>query len=245
LARAGYAATEAAAWSEIVAWLRREAAASRPVLLMMDESVPALVGAEIGRELQAISKTRPLPVVLLTTRPAQPPPDFGHPLAAVLRKPLLRPAAVAEVLQGALRAGTVPATAPVTPAVAPAVRFDVPVLLADDEAVNRLVVRKLLESLGCRVDIAVNGAEAVALARLKDYAVIFMDCRMPELDGFAATLEIRRQLPKPPPIVAITANNTVEDRDHCLQVGMCDFISKPVRRSDMQAALEKWAVRQG
>lgn len=239
LARAGYTAAEAATWAEITGWLRKQAATARP-LVLLDESLLTTSAAAIGQDLRNIAGAHPVPVVLLTSRPAQSISELGYPVAAVLRKPLLRPAAVAEVLQTAFAAGAASASAPAAPGVVPAVRFEVPVLLADDEAVNRLVVRKLLESLGCQVDIAVNGAEAVALARLKDYAVIFMDCRMPEMDGFAATLEIRRHLPKPPPIVAITANNTVEDREHCLQVGMCDFISKPVRRADMQTALEKW-----
>ncbi len=238
LARAGYTAQATAAWPEAVGWLREAAPGPYPVFLLLDESLAILNGLGIGRELWALPVGPPLHVVLLTHRPSRPAPEIGYPIATVVRKPLLS----AKALEEALEAALVKTSKPVAQVVEEqAAHFPVQVLLADDEAVNRLVVRKLLESLGCRVDVAVNGVEAVALARLKDYAVIFMDCRMPEMDGFAATLEIRRQLTPPPPIVAITANNTVEDREHCMQVGMCDFISKPVRRADMQAALERWA----
>jgi CheY-like chemotaxis protein len=67
-----------------------------------------------------------------------------------------------------------------------------------------------------------------------------MDCRMPVMDGYTATTEILKQKKDAPPIIAITANTTVEDREHCHEVGMVDFISKPVRRAKLVGVLEKW-----
>jgi signal transduction histidine kinase/CheY-like chemotaxis protein/ligand-binding sensor domain-containing protein len=235
LLRSGYSAEAVAGWPQAQSWLRRAAAAGGQAVLLLDESVAANAGAEIARELAALP-TR-VPLVLMSGRVRAPEFELGQPLAGVLRKPLLRVEALQEAVRLALRGTADPMAVTAAPL---SRRYAAHVLVADDDPVNRLVVTKLLEGFGCKVDIATNGAEAVALAKLKTYALIFMDCRMPEMDGFTATLEIRRTVPAAPPIIAITANNTVEDRRHCEQVGMVDFISKPIRRADMQGALERW-----
>jgi CheY-like chemotaxis protein len=114
------------------------------------------------------------------------------------------------------------------------------VLVVDDDAVNRMVLTKQLEQFGCRVESAQNGAEAVALARLHHYDLVPMDCRMPVMDGDSATREIRRTVTKAQPIVAITANTTIEDREACTAEGMVDFVSKPVRKPELQRVLRRW-----
>ena len=100
----------------------------------------------------------------------------------------------------------------------------------------------MLENLGCRVDVAANGKEAVEMLELLPYDVVFMDCEMPEMDGYEATAEIRRrhESRRHVPIVAMTAKAIQGDREHCLTSGMDDYISKPVRLEDLQAALERW-----
>ncbi|MFM1851592.1 MAG: hypothetical protein RIS54_1276 [Verrucomicrobiota bacterium] len=113
-------------------------------------------------------------------------------------------------------------------------------LVVDDDAVNRMVLTKQLEQFGCRVESAQNGAEAVALARLHHYDLVPMDCRMPVMDGDSATREIRRTVTKAQPIVAITANTTIEDREACTAEGMVDFVSKPVRKPELQRVLRRW-----
>jgi signal transduction histidine kinase/CheY-like chemotaxis protein len=116
------------------------------------------------------------------------------------------------------------------------------VLLADDNAVNLKVARRMLEDIGCRVDVAANGREALSLVRRLPYEVVFMDCQMPEMDGYEAASEIRR-LGGPEsgvPIVALTANALAGDRERCLAAGMNDHVAKPVSRPALQAALERW-----
>ncbi len=117
------------------------------------------------------------------------------------------------------------------------------VLLAEDNAVNQRVAVRLLESFGCRVDVAANGLEAVSMVRRFPYDVVFMDCQMPEMDGFQATREIRREggAGAVVPIVALTANALKGDRERCLEAGMNDHVSKPVVRDDLEAALTRWA----
>ena len=117
------------------------------------------------------------------------------------------------------------------------------VLLAEDNAVNQKLGLRLLEKLGCRVDIAGNGREAVEKATQSPYDLIFMDCRMPEMDGFEACRAIRAQLPGGPrlPIVALTAHAIVGAREECLGAGMDDYLSKPVRPDDLKRMLIRWS----
>lgn len=240
LNRSGFSADTAATVGEALEKARAAREAKAPyAVLLLDESVAIKSTDDLKAALRPDGVLGDLPVVMLAARPAHLEIDLGRELAGTLRKPLLSVDIVQEVMLKVRR--NVAAKAVALPASAAAEKlYPVPVLVVDDDAVNRLVVKKQLESLGCLVDLAVHGAEAVALAKLKRYAIIFMDCRMPEMDGYTATQEIRRSDPSAPPIVAITANSTVEDREHCQQVGMCDFISKPVRKAAMQATLARW-----
>jgi CheY-like chemotaxis protein len=104
-----------------------------------------------------------------------------------------------------------------------------------------MVAARLLEKLGCRVDVAANGREAVEMVGLLPYDAIFMDCQMPEMDGFEATQEIRKRegLSVHRPIIAMTANAMQGDRERCLDAGMDDYVSKPIRKADLTEALER------
>jgi len=118
------------------------------------------------------------------------------------------------------------------------------VLVADDNAVNQRVASRMLERLGLRTDVAGNGLEAVRMLRALPYDAIFMDCQMPEMDGYAATREIRRT-EKPGhhiTIIAMTAEALAGAREQCLAAGMDDYIAKPVMLSDLSKAIDKWLV---
>jgi len=117
------------------------------------------------------------------------------------------------------------------------------VLVVEDNIVNQKVATMILQSFGCRVEVAANGREALTSIDALPFDVVFMDCEMPEMDGYEATAEIRRRDDdkRELPIIALTAKATKGDRERCLESGMDDYMSKPVRSEDIQAVLERWA----
>jgi signal transduction histidine kinase/CheY-like chemotaxis protein len=114
------------------------------------------------------------------------------------------------------------------------------VLLAEDNHVNQKLATILLRKLGCEVDVASNGIEALQRWAERPYDAIFMDCQMPDLDGYETTARIRAAglRGRDIPIIATTANSMVGDRERCLAAGMTDYISKPLNLSDLKRALE-------
>jgi two-component system sensor histidine kinase/response regulator len=115
------------------------------------------------------------------------------------------------------------------------------VLVAEDNEVNQKVAVRVLEKLGCRVDVADNGAEAVAACERTSYAAVFMDGQMPVLDGFEATARIREREGgrARTPIIAMTASAMQGDRERCLAAGMDDYVSKPISPEAMEAVLRR------
>jgi CheY-like chemotaxis protein len=119
------------------------------------------------------------------------------------------------------------------------------VLVAEDNVVNQKVAVRMLERLGLRPDVAGNGREAVELSAMLPYDVIFMDCQMPEMDGYTATAEIRKRQGSNGrvAIIAMTAEVMEGYRERCIAAGMDDFIAKPVRLDNMIDALKRWAPK--
>jgi CheY-like chemotaxis protein len=117
------------------------------------------------------------------------------------------------------------------------------VLVAEDNVVNQRVATLLLERLGCVVDIARDGAQAVEMWSHRTYDVVLMDCQMPEKDGFEATAAIRRAergIGTHIPIIAMTANAMTGDRERCLRAGMDSYLSKPVTVEQASRALHEF-----
>ena len=119
------------------------------------------------------------------------------------------------------------------------------ILIADDQPVNLTVARHLLNRLGYRADVAINGLEALQALQRQTYDIVFMDVQMPEMDGLQATRAIKVQIPEEeqPRIVALTANTQPGAREECLAAGMDDYISKPVRIEELVLALSQTSSR--
>jgi signal transduction histidine kinase/ActR/RegA family two-component response regulator len=121
-------------------------------------------------------------------------------------------------------------------------------LLAEDDAINQLVVEQMLNKLGCIVDVVNDGEAACDAAALRRYDLILMDLRMPDVDGYEATRRIRQQEQergtlRPVPIVALTADVTGGVRERCIEAGMDDYITKPVNMALLAATVERWTGR--
>ncbi|HYD79330.1 MAG TPA: response regulator [Paucimonas sp.] len=116
------------------------------------------------------------------------------------------------------------------------------ILVADDNLVNQQVAQRMLERLGCLVEVAANGETAVAMSRHRRYDLILMDCQMPELDGYEATARIRAEETggRRVPVIALTANAMQGEREKCLAAGMDDFLSKPIRPQTLHETLRRW-----
>jgi CheY-like chemotaxis protein len=117
------------------------------------------------------------------------------------------------------------------------------VLVAEDNVVNQKVAIRMLERLGLRADVAANGRETVRMYELLPYDLVFMDCQMPEMDGYEASREIRRREGpgRKVPIIAMTADAMSGCREQCIEAGMDDFVGKPVTMEALFGAVRKWA----
>ncbi len=118
------------------------------------------------------------------------------------------------------------------------------VLIVEDNPVNRELARAMLQAMGIHADVASDGHEAVEILRARDYDLVFMDCRMPVMDGFHAARAIRESErlagKKPSIIVALTGIEAERGLPRCMEAGMNDFLSKPFSFQDLREMLEKW-----
>jgi CheY-like chemotaxis protein/nitrogen-specific signal transduction histidine kinase len=234
-------ATAATSAAEALARLREAGRERDPyAIVLLDHSLAQTADREF---LNGLAGLRDLPTPgLVLLAPANHGRDANVPLApefgAMIVKPVLQADQLVEAFRE-VREGVNHGAGALPPEVARLTRKGLRVLVAEDNNVNRAVVGGMLMKLGCQVEFAENGAEAVAKTRLSNHDIIFMDCLMPEMDGWSATLEIRR-LDSRTPIVATTANATADDRSRCMKVGMNDYLSKPLRLAEMVKVMERW-----
>jgi len=170
-------------------------------------------------------------------------------VSACLPKPV-RPRRLLEALAGVLEPKThsprfeEEPVAAVAPAVSPGVRGRV--LAADDNAVNKKLITRLLEKAGYIADAVENGREAVESVTRVDYDAVLMDCQMPVMDGFEATRMIRAAESgrgRHVPIIALTASAMESDRERCLAAGMDDYLTKPIKPAELAEVLARWVPR--
>jgi len=121
------------------------------------------------------------------------------------------------------------------------------ILIAEDNPANQKVALYHLKRLGYDADVAADGLEVLARLDQRRYDLVFMDCQMPNLDGFDATRRIRGRsgADRSIPIIALTASTNPSDRARCLHVGMNDYLPKPIQRDDLATTLSRWLARGG
>ena len=126
-------------------------------------------------------------------------------------------------------------------------RHPLRILLAEDNVVNQKLALRLLQQMGYRADLASNGIEAIESVQRQTYDVVLMDVQMPEMDGLEASRRITARWPaqQRPRIVAMTANAMQGDREMCLEAGMDDYITKPIRLEQLIDALTRVARAPG
>jgi signal transduction histidine kinase/CheY-like chemotaxis protein len=221
--------------------MRRAADAEEPFdVAIVDMMMPVMDGRDVAAEIRHDRRLRDTIVVLLTSA--------GHSEHAIpgvdveLVKPV-RPSQLFDTLHTLLSARPEHARRPGTEELAPPPRpssHGARVLVVEDNAANLKVAVRMVERLGYRADMAGNGIEAVSVLGHVDYDAVLMDCQMPEMDGYEATRQIRRQERRHTPIIAMTASAMAGDRERCIAAGMDDYISKPIKLHVVAAVLERW-----
>ena len=219
--------------------------------------MPGMDGRALAREIrERHGATGPRVILVAERYPSEKArEDDADGVVASLAKPVRRAALFQALTRARQAADSTPSARPTSlraaspPASPPRrdradVRGPTEILIAEDNPVNRKVAQMFFQKLGRAIDMVQTGREAIEAWRSGSYKIIFMDCRMPELDGFEATrkirlIEARESLPRTA-IVAMTANVMEGDRQECLQAGMDDYLSKPVRIEDLAAKLDAW-----
>ena len=233
--------------------IRRASAEGKPFdLAILDMQMPGMNGLQLGQAIRADTRLDHTRLVLLTSLGRRGDAKVAHStgFSGYLTKPV-RKMHLYDCLRLVMGQSPVPQADEQTTSATPALitRHQVAevhahrrLLVVDDNPVNQKVAVKMLEKLGYRVDVASNGNEALAALTRHHYNLVFMDCQMPELDGFETTKMIRthEQPGTRLPIIAMTANAMAGDREHCLASGMDDFVSKPVKSQDLHRVLTQW-----
>jgi signal transduction histidine kinase/DNA-binding response OmpR family regulator len=207
-------------------------------LAVLDFHMPEMDGIELVREIRKRPALGALRVVMLSSGSIGWQQLDGLGVSASLTKPA-RQAAIYEAIANAL-AGKAPRAAPKRAnRRSPGDRGQV-VLVAEDNEINCMIAEELLGALGLKTEIARHGGQAIEMAAVGDYAAIFMDCQMPVADGFEVTRRIRAtEVGRRVPIIAMTALSLAGDRERCLAAGMDDYLSKPIRRDELEAVVER------
>jgi len=242
LGASGYRCSAVASGAEALVALRVAAPDDPFALVLVDARLAdaRLADADGLPLCRAIAEERRIetpPVVLLVPL-GQASDEKAHELAGVLAKPVRRDALRRTLgrVFGAEAARAVPAARTSVEGTG-----ELRVLLAEDNVVNQRVARRMLERLGCSVDVVGDGRAAVEAASRDHYDLILMDVQMPEMEGFAATGEIRRRGTETP-VVAMTAHALQGDRERCLAAGMNDYLTKPVRLEALAEVLTRWGT---
>jgi CheY-like chemotaxis protein len=227
---------------EALAWLGDQPQIDIAVL---DLQMPEKDGLQLAREIHAMPGRRDLPLVLLSS--SLPSRNLSGQALDEFSVRLMKPLKQADLFNALTTAlGNVKT---VTKALRPreaidsslAARQPLRILIAEDNHINQQVARRILQQFGYQSDVVSNGQEALNVVSKQRYDLLFMDVQMPVMDGLEATRQIRAVLTpdQRPYVAAMTANAMKEDRALCLNAGMDDYISKPIRPGDIRDVINR------
>lgn len=212
-------------------------------LVLTDMQMPGMDGIQLAKIVKKQSPS--LPIILLGSIGELHSKDDSQLFSSILNKPV-KQHKLNKYILNALQPDN--NTAPAEKSFKPKLNANfseknpLEILVAEDNLVNQQVILNILYKLGYNPRLAENGVSAVEEAGQKQYDIILMDMQMPEMDGLQATRVIRQNQESKSIIIALTANTTQEDQERCLNAGMNDFISKPVKLKELTAKLEKWSL---
>jgi CheY-like chemotaxis protein len=208
--------------------------------------MPDMNGIELGAEIRKLRTREDLPMILLhSSAPSLKELSANETVfGAVASKPVRRSQLLELVSTSLSQSKTTIRSKKSVHRLDPDLANRVPlkILVAEDTPINRELFITILNRMGYKADCAENGVEVLKALEGSEYDVIFMDVHMPEMDGLEATRRIRalnNQLARRPRIIAMTAAALVEDRQKCLEAGMDDYLSKPIRLQEIEAAIER------
>ena len=232
-------------------------------LVLINMDISQINAFTLGRQLKNNGAFTPMPLILMVPMNSQPKTDTFEALgfAKCLQKPI-----TPDILLNTISMfSPVSSTGELTPEFSKSSdtkqanesnisadlneNSSLQVLLVEDNNVNKVVAKAMLKKLGLSVDVASNGKEALEMLNRSvdniDYSIIFMDCQMPEMDGFETTRQIRSGTAgveyRTIPIIAMTASAFQEDQRKCMESGMDDYLAKPIKKNTLRAILEKWS----
>jgi len=228
---------------EAIQWVRNGDPFDVGILDMM---IPEMDGHLLGQELRKIRSSDSLPLVLLSSAGMSAGEiGSGDLFSASVAKPVKHNILfdiLMESMGGAKRSSSRSQPKPVE-----RLGEFVPlsILAAEDNPVNQKLLLRVLKEIGYEADVVPNGVEVMNAVKRKQYSIIFMDVHMPEMDGLEATRLIMSVVPRErrPVIIAVTADALEGDREKCMQAGMDDYITKPIRIADIQGVLQRWSSK--
>ena len=212
-------------------------------LVLTDMQMPEMDGCQLAVNVQQLYPD--LPMILLSSVGDENNKKYAGLFRSILTKPI-KQEMLCKLIINELRGKTKPKEPkPIQKLLSTdfAQKHPMKILVAEDNSVNQKLAVKILSKLGFDAAVAANGQIAVDLLAKHQYDLILMDVQMPEMDGLEATALIRRTMEVQPIIIAMTANAMKEDKDSCLQAGMDDFLSKPVKLEELISMLSKWWLK--
>lgn len=211
-------------------------------LILLDMMMPEMNGLEMAHQLR--SENNNVKIIMLTSLTSSNIQEKSKAagISACIHKPIKK-SLLLDTIMGALHEPIMEKYQMPDNAEAIDIKNELPILIVEDNDINQMVVSGMLNKLGYIFDVANNGQEAIDMLMLKNYSLVLMDCQMPIMDGFAATKNIRAMDKiKSTLIIAMTANAMKGDREKCIEVGMNDYISKPINKNALSDIVAKWLL---